>query len=51
MSNVEVPKSATIEDAFTGVYEDGTVRVTLYTGMANDGYKSDFTRRPARWIV
>ena len=51
MANVEVPKSAKVEDLFSGTYEGHTLRVTLFTGYASDGYKSDFTRRPARWIV
>lgn len=46
-----IPKSATVERRFTGSYEGDILQVTLYKGRASDGYKSDFTRRPARWIV
>ena len=51
MANVEVPRSASIEYQFVGLYEGDTIRITLFTGHASDGYKSDFTRRPARWLV
>jgi hypothetical protein len=51
MASVSVPKSAKVENTFIGTLNSDTVRVTLYLGQASDGYKSNFTKRPARWIV
>lgn len=51
MGNAAIPRTATIEQQFTGSYEGETLCVTLYTGHASDGYQSDFQRRPARWIL
>jgi len=50
-ASVEIPKRATAEDVFAGTWEGDTLYVTLYAGHASDGYKSDFERRPARWIL
>lgn len=50
MSNVEIPKHARRERRFRAIHEGDTLQVTLYDGRASDGYKSDFERRPARWI-
>lgn len=51
MGNVRIPVSARLERSFSGQWEGATVRVRLFKGTASDGYKSDFTKRPARWIV
>lgn len=51
VSSARVPVSANVEKCFVGTFNDDKVEVTLYTGYASDGYKSDFERRPARWLV
>lgn len=51
MANAQIPVGAKEESRFTGKFEGDTLTVILYAGKASDGYKSDFQRRPARWIV
>jgi hypothetical protein len=45
-----IPVSAEVESQFNGKLNGDRLQITLYAGHASDGYKSDFQRRPARWI-
>jgi hypothetical protein len=48
--SAQIPVGAKQEDSFEGTHKGDTITVILYTGHASDGYKSNFERRPARWI-
>ena len=47
------PKSATLAASFGPVVADDGREITaqLWRGRASDGYKSDFERRQAEWVV
>lgn len=44
-------KSARAVQTLTAALEGNTVTLTIHDGHASDGYSTDYTRRPVRWVV
>lgn len=42
----QIPATAQADPEVFG----GTVTLTLWDGLASDGYKTDYQRRPVRWV-
>jgi hypothetical protein len=49
--SAQIPVSAEVEQQFQATHDGDNLRIALYKGKASDGYKSDFRRRDARWLV